>query len=286
MARSAGGWRMLPVHFGPWQTIYWWFRRFVRRLLFRTIHGVALMLDREAAGREASPTGGVLDSQTVKAPFAEARGYDGAKRIAMEYSPKNGNPYISRVDGGTLELVRGFGVEVVSSGDLIQQFEATWTDAQWRLHQEAAERTDAAYGVAWQFLAEQIRTQGFTTELDVQARILKHFADTGLVTDHPPIVGEGPHSGDPHYAPSAETNSKIGPGSFVLIDLWAKMDKPNAVYSDLTRVGFVGDEVPADGLVEERVDGQAHGRLRAAAAVLTRRRTAAAPGTGAHDGKT
>lgn len=72
---------MLPVHFGPWQTVYWWFRRFVRRLLFRSIHDVALMLDREAAGREASPMGGVLDSQTVKAPFADERGFDGGKRI-------------------------------------------------------------------------------------------------------------------------------------------------------------------------------------------------------------
>jgi transposase len=82
LARSAGGgWRMLPIHFGPWQTVYWRFRRFVRRLLFRTIHDVALMLDREAAGREASSSGGVLDSQTVKAPFAEMRGYDGGKRI-------------------------------------------------------------------------------------------------------------------------------------------------------------------------------------------------------------
>ena len=69
---------MLPSEFGPWQTVYWWFRRFVRRLLFRTIHDVALMIDREQSGREASPTGGVLDSQTVKAPFAEQRGYDGA----------------------------------------------------------------------------------------------------------------------------------------------------------------------------------------------------------------
>ena len=81
MARSAGGWRMLPSEFGPWQTVYWWFRRFVRRLLFRTIHDVALMIDREQAGREASPSGGVLDSQTVKAPFAEQRGYDGGKKI-------------------------------------------------------------------------------------------------------------------------------------------------------------------------------------------------------------
>ncbi len=170
---------------------------------------------------------------------------DGAKTIAMEYSPKNGNPYISRVDGGTLELVRSFGVEVVSSGDLIQQFEATWSPEQWAMHQEAARHTDAAYGVAWQFIASEIRDKSFTTELDVQARILKHFADTGMVTDHPPIVGEGPHSGDPHYAPTAATNSKIVTGSFVLVDLWAKMDKPNAVYSDLTRTCYVGEDVPA-----------------------------------------
>ncbi len=169
---------------------------------------------------------------------------DGAKTIAMEYSPKNGNPYISRVDGGTLELVRGYGVEVVSSGDLIQQFEATWNDEQWAMHREAATHTDAAYGVAWQFIASEIRDKGHTTELDVQARIMKHFADTGMMTDHPPIVGEGPHSGDPHYAPSAETNGRIAVGSFVLIDLWAKMDRPNAVYSDLTRVGYVGEDVP------------------------------------------
>lgn len=81
MARSGGGWRMLPKDFPPWQTVYWWFRRFVRLMLFRTIHDVALMLDRERAGREASPEGGVLDSQTVKAPAAKERGFDGGKRM-------------------------------------------------------------------------------------------------------------------------------------------------------------------------------------------------------------
>ncbi len=81
MARSAGGWRMLPKDFPPWQTVYWWFRRFVRRLLFQTIHDVALMLDRERAGREASPSAGVLDSQSVKAPAADRRGYDAAKKV-------------------------------------------------------------------------------------------------------------------------------------------------------------------------------------------------------------
>ena len=72
---------MLPTNFGPWQTVYWWFRRFVRRMLFQTIHDVSLMLDRERVGREASPSGGMLDSQTVKAPQAKARGYDANKKI-------------------------------------------------------------------------------------------------------------------------------------------------------------------------------------------------------------
>ena len=81
LARTGCGWRMLPKDFPPWQTVYWWFRRFVRLLLFQTIHDVALMLDRERAGREASPTGGVLDSQSVKAPAAKERGFDGGKKI-------------------------------------------------------------------------------------------------------------------------------------------------------------------------------------------------------------
>ena len=81
MARSGGGWRMLPKDFPPWQTVYWWFRRFVRLLLFRTIHDVALMMDRERAGREASPTAGVIDSQSIKAPNAKERGYDADKKV-------------------------------------------------------------------------------------------------------------------------------------------------------------------------------------------------------------
>ena len=113
------------------------------------------------------------------------------------------------------------------------------------MHLEAAKLTDAAFGVAWAFMAEQIRQRGYSTELDVQARIMKHFADNKMTTYSPPIVGVGPHSGDPHYSPTPETNSKIEPNSFVLVDLWAKMDKPRAVYSDLTRTGYVGENVPA-----------------------------------------
>jgi Xaa-Pro aminopeptidase len=168
----------------------------------------------------------------------------GNKTIAMEYTPRNGNPYISRVDAGTVELVQSSGVQVVSSGDLIQQFEATWDADQRAMHQEASALTDQAFHIAWDFILEQLRSKGSTTELDVQARILKHFADSKMTTYSPPIVGVGPHSGDPHYSPEPATNSTIQPGDFVLIDLWAKMDKPRAVYSDLTRTCYVGEKVP------------------------------------------
>lgn len=168
----------------------------------------------------------------------------GSKMIAMEYTPRNANPYVSRVDGGTIELVKSFGVEVVSSGDLIQAFEATWDDEQWAMHLEASKHTRSAYDVAFAFIAEQIRAKGQVMETEVQTRIMEHFAQHGLITDHPPIVGQGPHSGDPHYAPGPATDAAIKQGDFVLIDLWAKLDKPRSVYSDLTRVAFVGNAVP------------------------------------------
>lgn len=170
--------------------------------------------------------------------------FAGAKRVAMEYSPRNGNPYVGRADAGTVELVRSFGVEVVSSGDLVQEFEATWDDEQEVSHFAAAKVTDSAYAMAWSFIAEKTRNGGRTDELTVQQRIMDHFAQHGCTTYSPPIVGVGPHSGDPHYEPTPEGNSPIKAEDFVLIDLWCKLDKPRAVYSDLTRVGYVGRDVP------------------------------------------
>ncbi|WP_020472962.1 M24 family metallopeptidase [Zavarzinella formosa] len=168
----------------------------------------------------------------------------GSKDVAMEYVPRNANPYVSRVDAGTIELVKSFGVNVIPSGDLISFFEATWSDEQEKMHFEAAKHTRSAYDVAFQFIADEIRAKGSVGEIAVQNRIMKHFADHGMITDHPPIVGQGPHSGDPHFAPSPANESQIKAGDFVLVDLWAKLDKPMAVYSDLTRTAFVGDTVP------------------------------------------
>jgi Xaa-Pro aminopeptidase len=168
----------------------------------------------------------------------------GAKKVAMEYVPRNANPYVSRVDAGTVELVKSFGVEVVPSGDLIQIFEACWDDDQWAMHLEAAKYARSAYDVAFAFIAERVRITGSVRETEVQRRILDHFAQNGLICDHAPIVGVNAHSGDPHYSTTPETDTAMREGDFVLIDLWAKLDKPRAVYSDLTRTGYIGKQVP------------------------------------------
>lgn len=170
----------------------------------------------------------------------------GMSTVAMEYAPGVSNPYTSRVDGGTIEAVRANGVEVVSSGDLIQQFEATWTDDQWTMHQEAERVTTSAFDLAWGLIADRCRGGGSIRESEVQAAIMEHFHAHGLTTYSPPIVGAGPHSGDPHFETATGPNdTAIRAGDFVLIDLWAKVDRPGGVYSDLTRVGFVGESVPA-----------------------------------------
>ena len=168
----------------------------------------------------------------------------GTKRLAMEYVPRNANPYVSRVDAGTVELVRSCGPEILPSGDLIQLFEACWDDEQWAMHLEAAKHTRSAYDVAFAFIAERVRRDGSVRETEVQSRIMAHFKEHGLTCDHPPIVGVGPHSGDPHYEPGPKSDAPIKAGDFVLIDLWAKLDKPRAVYSDLTWTGFVGKDIP------------------------------------------
>ncbi|MDZ4684432.1 MAG: Xaa-Pro peptidase family protein [Planctomycetaceae bacterium] len=165
----------------------------------------------------------------------------GRKRVAMEYAPRNANPYISRVDAGTVELVRSQGVDIVSSGDLVQQFEAVWDDDQWAMHQEAGRHTDSAYALVWKFIADNVRQHGGTTERDVQTQILHHFASHDMVTDHPPIVAVNAHAGNPHYETG---DAPIRRGDLVLVDLWAKLDRPRAVYSDLTRMAFVGETVP------------------------------------------
>ena len=169
----------------------------------------------------------------------------GSKKVAAEYSPRNAIPYVSKLDAGTMEVLRGAGVEPVSSGDLIQLFEAVWDDEQWEGHLEAARHTRSAYDRAFKFIADRVRSQGSVRETEVQKLIMDHFHEHRMTTYAPPIVGVGPHSGDPHFETSPANDTAMKEGDFVLIDLWAKMDRPRSVYSDLTWVGFVGKMAPS-----------------------------------------
>lgn len=168
----------------------------------------------------------------------------GSHRVAMEYSPRNANPYVSKLDAGTVELIRSFGVEPISSGDLIQLFEAVWDDQQWAMHLEASKHTTSAFQRAFEFIVERLRQGTGPRESQVVQLILDHFREHGLTTYHPPIVAVGPHSGDPHYETTPATDVAMKEGDFVLIDLWAKLDQPRGVYSDYTQVAYLGHDVP------------------------------------------
>ena len=165
-------------------------------------------------------------------------------RVAMEYFPEGAIPYLSRVDAGTLELVRGYGVEVVSSADLVQRFLCRWDEPQVESHKRALTAIDAAKDAAFARIGEALRRDELLSETDVQGFLMEQFREADLETDHPPIVAVNAHAGDPHYAPSETTPTPIRKGDLVLIDLWARGKGERDVYADITWVGFCGDHPP------------------------------------------
>jgi Xaa-Pro dipeptidase len=164
--------------------------------------------------------------------------------VAMQYSPNNLVFTVSMVDGGTLELVRGLGKNVVSSGDLVAQFEATWTDEQIKTHYAARDAVDAITAAAFQEIGKRVRNGG-TSEHAIQQWFMEAFKRENLLTDDPPIVAVNANSGNPHYEPHATGSAPIREGDFVLLDVWAKKNTPGAVYYDITWTGFVG-KAPSD----------------------------------------
>src|SRR6266849_4320802 len=163
--------------------------------------------------------------------------------IAMQYSPNNLVPYIGLVDAGTVELVRSFGKEIMSSGDLVARFEAAWTEEQIQSHFAARDAIDKVTAAAFQEIGRSPRSSG-THKYEIQQWILEAFRRENLVTEDPPIVAVNQHSGDPHFEPRADRSAKIKEGDFVLLDIWAKKNIPDAVYYDITWTGFVGSAVP------------------------------------------
>jgi Xaa-Pro aminopeptidase len=165
-------------------------------------------------------------------------------RVAMQYSPDAAIPYLSRVDAGTIELIRSFGIDIISSANLVQQFESAWGDEQLAMHEEAARGLYDIVKDAFVEIGNRMNAVTPTTEYDIQQYIMDRFGERGLISKDPPIVAVNGNSAMPHYEPTRERHSPINKGDFVLIDLWAKADRPNSVYADITWTSFVGDSVP------------------------------------------
>jgi Xaa-Pro dipeptidase len=167
-----------------------------------------------------------------------------AKRVAMQYSPKNEIPYVAMVDAGTIELVRSSGPKVVSSADLVQKYEACWSAAQLESHLTAGKAIDRVVREAFQYAAKCVRDKVSLTEYDLKQWILKEFDAAGLVTEEGPDIAVGAHASDPHYAALPGKSSQIREGDLLLLDVWGKTKTPCSVYYDVTWVGYLGAKVP------------------------------------------
>ncbi|HEV2655065.1 MAG TPA: M24 family metallopeptidase [Ktedonobacteraceae bacterium] len=171
----------------------------------------------------------------------------GSRHIAMEYSPMNAIPYISRVDAGTLELIRSFNVDVVSSANLSQRFVAQLSAAQMQSHRAAGQRLIAAKDALFTQLGSDLRSGVVLDEYQVQQRFVALIERTGLIVPEPPIVGVNANSGNPHYEPTSQVSSPIRRGDLILFDFWARFPQDDAIYADYTWVAFAGthDQIPA-----------------------------------------
>lgn len=168
-----------------------------------------------------------------------------AKTIAMQYSPNNDIPYISRVDAGTIEMVRSLGVDIATSADLVQQFEAVWTADQLAMHKEGAEKMQKIILETFAEIKRRMIANEPTTEIDVQQFMMAQYSRVGM-RPSPMIVAVNANAASPHYFPTKDRNSPIKRGDLVLIDTVSKVDKPRAPAVDMTWMGYVGETVPEE----------------------------------------
>ena len=170
---------------------------------------------------------------------------EGKKQVAMEYSPNNEIPYVSKVDGGTIDLIRSFGVKVVSSASFLPYFTAVLDDFQAQTLERAGNLLDLLVCDAWDWIAEHLKQGKTISEYDAQQKILSDFKKHGLFTDTAPNVSVNGNSADPHYLPNKKSAKQICKGDFILIDMWCKEMHPKAIYADITRVGIAAKEPSA-----------------------------------------
>lgn len=168
-------------------------------------------------------------------------------RIAMQYSPMNDVPYMSRVDAGTIELIHSLGAEIVTSAELVQKFEAVWSPEQLQTHLEASDKMHRIFFDAFAEIARRIRAEEATTEYDIEQFILRRWQEEGMGGEHADaIVSVNANTANPHYTPKRESALPIKRGDFVLLDLASKLRQPGAVFTDQTWTAYVGEEVPEE----------------------------------------
>lgn len=166
----------------------------------------------------------------------------GKKKIAMEYSPYNALPNVSKVDAGTVEWIRSKDVEVVSSADCLQLYKGKWSDEQLNSHLEAADVLNRIAEETWTFIKISLQSDQLLTEYNVQQFMLAKMHKAGCITADAPICAINANAANPHYSPNKETSLVLKKGDFILLDLWCKKDRPHAVYADITRVGIAAKE--------------------------------------------
>ncbi len=167
-----------------------------------------------------------------------------SRKVAMQYSPKNAIPYVAMVDAGTIELARSLGPKIVTSADLVQKYEACWTNAQLESHTAAGRAIDRIVREAFEHAAKAVKQKQPITEYDLQQFMLRKFDEAGIVTEEGPDVAVNQNASDPHYGPSKEKSSPIREGDLLLLDVWGKQKSPESVYYDITWMGYLGSVVP------------------------------------------
>ncbi len=170
------------------------------------------------------------------------------KKIAMQYSPSNDIMYISLVDAGTVEFLRGLGKEIVTSANLVSQFEAVLTANQIASHSAAQREIDVILIAAWAEVARRLRPPsganraGDLTEYDLVVWLREAMSREGLVWENGPDVSVNANTSDQHYEPTADRAAPIREGDFLLIDIWGRLDSPSSVFYDITWTCVIGRE--------------------------------------------
>ena len=198
----------------------------------------------EAAALEAVPGDTLFYASQKELRDNLKKSMGRAKKVAMQYSPKNAIPYVAMVDAGTIELVRSLGPKVVTSADLVQKYEACWSKQQLESHMTAGRAIDQIVADAFRHAAACVKEKKTLTEYDLQQWILQRFAAAGIETDEGPDIAVNANASDPHYAPSKENSAPIRDGDLLLLDVWGKLKAPDSVYYDITWMGYLGAKVP------------------------------------------